>query len=213
MSRFSLLSVLLVLLFFCGCASMGQYFADRGNDLLDVFGLNFSYGAGLLLNVRATQFVQVGMVGFSGARVGFCGRHCFLWGEESIELGIAPFLYGRFLSLNPLSSGMPEVEDVLRGQSLIVTIYRDDYEKSFDEAYDRRLFDFGVTFHFFLIGFEAFFNPVEAIDFVLGLFTTVDISGDDGEKKSEEKGRKKGKMREGGEPTKEMETDGKRDGK
>lgn len=238
MYRFSLFLILLVFLSSSGCASVGRYFADRGNDFLDIFGLNVSYGAGVLVNVRATQFAQVGLVAFSGARFGFNGRRCLSWYEESIEIGISPFYYGREVSTASMSSNMPEIHQVMRVYTLLgpifalfeteesdvtpqsekgsfAIIFREDGDKSFDEAYDRRLFDIGFSVHCLLVGIEVFVNPAEAIDFVLGLFT-IDLSGDDG-------GRTRGKDEEGngnknrgsgGESNKsERETSGDRNGR
>jgi len=184
--RFSLLLLVLSLFMFCGCLPFYKYSVNRAEDFADIFGLNISVGAGLLVNIRATQFIQVGGVGFDGMRIGFNGRRGLAWGESSVELGIAPLHYGRLVMIEPGSSNMPDVsiikndkkEGVMRGQSLIYKIYREDADKSFDEAYDRRLFDFGFSVHFFFFGVEAFFNPLELIDFVLGLFC-IDLMGDD----------------------------------
>jgi len=164
-----------------GCAS---YWKNRGYDLIDPFG--FAWGVGLGASARATHFLQAGAGGFFQLEtrpMGFCGRRGITRSGGDGEIGIAPFYYQRVHG----SRGGSSKRGIVLGKTYLYIdrINSKDEEfwtyfpgrKQFQENYDRRLFDFGVT-AILLLGFEVNFNPFEFLDLLLG-FVGLDIAGDD----------------------------------
>jgi len=65
---------LIVVVLCAGCAGLGKYAKDRGNDFLDCFQAHAGYGLGADVHVRATQFVIVGAGSSQGVQWGVNGR-------------------------------------------------------------------------------------------------------------------------------------------
>jgi len=174
--------ILLAFPFFPGCA---HYWRDRARDFADPVGLRF-VGSGLGASVRATHFVQAGLLGvFSveGHNPGIMGRKAGLWAPpyRAFEAGVAPVAYYR--------GADGEARAIVLGRSFLAgggegTAAPGRWtflpqRKIYSGGYDRRLFDFGVALYPFL-GLDLSFNPAELLDLILG-FAGLDILGDDGE--------------------------------
>jgi hypothetical protein len=153
----------------------GVYFKDRGNDFVDIFGLSFTFGIGVLANVRATQIVQAGGLWFNGSRAGFVGREYGTWSESSIEMGF-PGMYLRDLQLVP-QSGSAKLVNTARGQSWFFQFCGEE-GVPYDEGYDRKFWQVGATVHAGVVGVDFSINLAEFLDFLLGWFA-LDISRDD----------------------------------
>jgi hypothetical protein len=176
--------ILLALLPLAGCA---HYWRDRARDFADPVGLRF-IGSGLGASVRATHFVQAGLLGvFSveGHNPGIMGRKCRLGAPpyQAFEAGLAPLAYLRradgearaiVLGRSFLAGGAGTEESPAPGRWTFLP-----GRKLYSGGYDRRLFDFGAGVYLFL-GLDLSFNPAELLDLILG-FTGLDLLGDDGE--------------------------------
>ncbi|TET36506.1 MAG: hypothetical protein E3J72_08465 [Planctomycetota bacterium] len=187
-----------------GCASMGEYFKDRANDLVDPFLFRVSYGIGISALAQATRFGPGAIVGLSDSnKYGFVGRNYTFSEEGCAGLGIfglrsVPWQKGSRAYL-PNHLGMPvkdlEAESVyICGMNnilyfnLLHTI-RSNSENPRSEAIKDRQ----ELAHLFWIeadvfcfaGLDVGFNPYEVVDLVLGIFG-LDISGDDREERKEE---------------------------
>ena len=87
------LGIFVVLLFAAvfspGCVSMGEYFKDRANDLVDPFLFRVSYGVGVSTLVQGTRFGPGTAIGLSDSKkYGFVGRNYTYSEEECVGLGI-----------------------------------------------------------------------------------------------------------------------------
>jgi len=154
---------------------VGIYFRDRGNDFIDVFGMSFYFGLGVVANVRATQFLQAGGLWFNGSRVGFIGREYGSWAQSSLELGF-PGMYVRDIQMVP-QGGSATIVNTARGQSWFFHLLGDE-GIAFDSGYDRKTWQVGVTGVAGLVGIDFSVNLQELLDFLLGWFA-VDICRDD----------------------------------
>lgn len=192
-----LLIIGLVVLGSIGCASVGTYAKDRGNDFLDMFKLTAAVGLGFHADVEATDLVHLGAGGslmpMSG---GFYGRE--LAGGLDCNLNLPPVTW--------LMPGLKESQEELRVPYYLIThchvegmdphrtietadscacfisplLTRRDIEKPF-----HRLFDIEAGGTAVLVGGRAGFSPGECLDFILGLFT-IDFAKDDTKKKEAE---------------------------
>jgi hypothetical protein len=148
-------------------SSVLRYFANRGRDFVDMFGLRFSVGEGFVINPQFTKFLMFGQEVYDVAKVGFYGRNGGAWHEESTGGGVL-FLYDNasferdpyWGTVTPVAG---ETHTNIRG----FRSYRGE----------RDIGDVGVTLHF-LVGLGAEIRLTEVADFVVGLFG-VDLAGDD----------------------------------
>jgi hypothetical protein len=179
----------LLLLLLAGCAGpagrrdFGGYFQARGADFMDIFGLRIAVGIGLGAYVRATEWVQLGMmwrgpsetslVGNSGsvrtegfrvrgvpcAMFGTIGRYGGLWSEYSHEV-----MLPGYTNRNDV---VPPIRREIFAGVVPTDGLADDWEASF-----------GVGVHAVVLGVEAEVRPLQFFDFLAGLLG-YDPSGDD----------------------------------
>ena len=144
------------------------YFKGRLYDFADMFGFSLLFGFGADINVRATQFFQVGGGVYDARRLGFIGRYPGWWREQRSEGG-ACLSYGQRLTRTdmegPIQKYFPN------------NFYKRPETMNLDSK-DRTVDEIGVTAFALLKGFDVFFRPVEFFDFILGWFT-VDFKNDD----------------------------------
>lgn len=187
MRRSAVLAVLLLALPACagltGRRDLGSWFEARGADLMDVVGVRVGVGVGLGAYVRATEYLQLGLmrrgpseqslVGGSGsvreeafqvrgvpcAMFGTIGRYGGLWTETSREI-MLPGYSNRDSVVPPIRREIVAGVVPLDGQA-------DDWQASF-----------GAGVHALILGLEAEVRPLQVIDFFGGLLG-YDPAGDD----------------------------------
>ncbi len=151
--------------------AIATYLEDRLLDFWDMFGFKISMGTGLLVNARATKFLQGGIGFMDGDKFGFKGREVGYWNEWRGEVG-ASVAYINSSRKNPLIGNKYFFEACRAAETEEVNdidIFRDS---------DRDRWDIGVTAHLLFIGFEFEFRLKEFADFLVGLFT-LDMCKDD----------------------------------
>jgi len=180
--------LILACLMLTGCAvSEGRkdapgWMAARGADFMDIFGVRIAVGAGLGLYVRATEYVQLGVIkkgasdadmpspreaearAFPFVVVGNVGRYGGVWSERSTEV-MLPGWSNRDAVLTAESS--PPI------QRRVIAGYVSQHGE-----YDNWRGAFGLGAHLLLVGVEAEVRPFEVLDFLAGL-AGYDPSGDD----------------------------------
>jgi hypothetical protein len=136
---------------------------DRWLDLLDIASLNIDGGRGFGVNVRATEFAQVGLNWWDGASWGMRGRTWGVWKTSEEERGIGPFYWIEI-----------ERHPTWGTQSLFNHDYKytgwDIYETGNAKVTNGDWSEVGGKVHLLAIGAGARLSPVEAVDFVVGLF-------------------------------------------
>jgi hypothetical protein len=173
------------------------YLNRRSLDLADIPSAKLCLGLGLVVAARATQAVQVG-VGFTSAahggmmtwRGGTIGRREVTYSPTSLECGVAPVFYWRTAYdvhkrvVAQERFVVPGLIYVSKWDPLLIEPNEEKWHlalfdrKDVDTAYDRRLYDVGVSLHLFLFGFECDVDLFEIADFLLGI-VGIDIAQDD----------------------------------
>ena len=162
----ALLAVSLLALSSSACT----YLSDRGRDLMDVAGFEVITGVQIGASVRASKIAQAGLAFSSGDVASWDGRALGCYEENRGEGGLGPF-YANAADRH-LYHGNKGYEQ---------KDYFDQFEEeTFDLArgFDRGFFEVGARVHAGIIGVGAFFDPVEAGDFILGLIG-LDFARDD----------------------------------
>ena len=149
-------------------SGVGDYFSDRGGDLVDILQVHVMAGKVGAIQVDATRFLTVGVTYEDDAWAwGLHNRGVGQWNEDIVSWGL---LLGRH-DENRVD-GVPKVSgtygwDFSNGM---------DYQWA-DEDNPLDWFTFRGTVALG-IGIDIEFRAGEVIDFVLGIFT-VDLSKDD----------------------------------
>jgi hypothetical protein len=154
-ARSAALLLMLVCTSQAGCASLGEYFVERGKDFLDIFDIKAGVGipGGLGLKINVTDYFGPG-IGLADCEYGFekYGRWTYSYGSYFFHLGIVgmdnlfPFPNGEFNFLGILiMHDLPEIE-----------------------WYERLRVGFEIYLPFSYFGF--YINFGEIADFFLGIF-------------------------------------------
>ena len=167
-----------------GCqTTVGNYFANRGNDLRDIAGVAISLGPGIDVSLRATVLLQVQATYLYGIKLGTWRRSAGLWVHSERAGGIAPLFWMRIVDRQPVLGEVEKLSD----ESLIMAalplshlqwVANPGEWSRMDGSVDQGWWDIGASVHLGLAGIHAYFNPAEFLDFLLGWFG-VDIAGDD----------------------------------
>lgn len=136
---------------------------DRWFDLMDVASWNLSFGRGFGVNVHATEFAQLGVNWWDGVSWGQRGRSWGVWTTSEVDRGAGPFYW---------------VEHERHPNWGTKTLFDHEYkytgwdlqEASGSKAIHQDWSEVGGLVHLFAVGAEANLSPVEAVDFVAGLF-------------------------------------------
>jgi len=189
MSRSARCTVLLLAALLPACVGgtgrrdLGSWMEARGADVMDLVGIRIGVGIGLGAYVRATEYLQLGimyrgptetsLVGRSGsvreegfqvrgvpcAMFGTIGRYGGLWTESSHEIML------------PGYSNRADVVPPIRREIVAGVVpldgLADDWEASF-----------GAGAHVLILGVEAEVRPLQLLDFIAGLLG-YDPAGDD----------------------------------
>jgi len=181
-----------------GCAAVGRYFERRLNDFADCFTARGGLALGVGARLRLTHYLSCSLGGYYCSRkAGYVGREPVIQ-EEGCCLGL-PFaqLLSPFVPLI-----LPASQDARLRQSRLAlflsTLLATDFRSADAQIWllglnlnalsssaqfrppppPKSLYiEFGLTLGF--VSFDVGFNPVEAIDFLLG-FLGLDLMGDDG---------------------------------
>ena len=136
---------------------------DRWMDLLDVASWNVDFGRGFGFNVRATEFLQVGLNWWDGQSWGMRGRTWGVWETHEVDRGIGPFYWVEI-----------ERHPTWGTQSLFDHDYKytgwDLHEEENSKVTNGDWSEIGAKVHVLAIGAGVRVSPVEAIDFIAGLF-------------------------------------------
>lgn len=156
---------------------VADYFVDRGHDILDIFRIRAgapSNGEGYGAKARLTSAAQLGYVNFDGYYAGLNRRGIGVSHEDREEGGIS-FLY---FSEHTMET---KTGNVFLHEST-------DWAKIRDRRLERNLpywddgqgdpLGIGAEIATPILALDAGIYPVEAVDFVLGIFT-IDIYEDD----------------------------------
>jgi hypothetical protein len=136
---------------------------DRWFDLLDVAGFNLDWGRGFGVNVTLTEFAQVGLNWWDGQSWGMRGRTWGHWDTHEVDRGLGPFYWVEL-----------ERHPAWGTQSLFDHDYKytgwDLHETADPKVSNGDWSELRAKVHVLAIGAGARLSPVEAVDFVVGLF-------------------------------------------
>ncbi len=167
---------------FASCCAGCSYVHDRTNDLLDPFRVDVGFGPGLFVDVRATDFLEVGAGIHIVETAGMHGRFVGTGTMAGIGLPFATFVQMR-QRMAPLlgdASSFDRMRDVVPGQVLVVVPMMHSPRISAWSLAERdvRIADLGVTATVGLVSVSLGFSPGEVLDLLLG-FVGIDLAGDD----------------------------------
>lgn len=135
---------------------------DRWFDFLDVWKWDVSAGRGFGVNAHLTEFAQAGVNWWDGQSWGMRGRAWGQWETSEEDRGLGPFYWVE-----------TERKPLWGTQNLWSHEYKytgwDLQEESGDKA-TQDWSEIGGKFRLFAVGASAGASPVEAVDFLAGLF-------------------------------------------
>jgi hypothetical protein len=138
------------------------WLGDRGNDLLDILEVSLSFGRGMGVNLRATEYLQAGVNWWDGMSWGMRGRAWGVWETREEDRGVGPFYW---------------VEHERRPVCGTASLWDHEYkytgwdlsEDSYSKAVHHDWTSFGGSARVIAVGAEAAVSPLEALDFVGGV--------------------------------------------
>lgn len=158
-------------------AGVGDYFKDRGNDVLDIFRLRAGFpehGRSFGVKARVTSVAQLGYVTFNGTYAGLDRRGVGVVDEWRREGGVS-LLYGSFNEMETRSGNHFLEADtnwsILEDRRILRNLPHWDDGR-------RRPLSIGAELALPIGALDLGIYPEEAFDFVLGLFT-LDVFNDD----------------------------------
>ena len=178
------LAILLVALVSIGCqTTVGNYFANHGNDLRDIAGVAISLGPGIDVSARATAALQVQATYFKGIMLGTWHRGAGVWKHSEKAGGISPLFWMRSVERDRIFGVLEgprsaDMEMMYLPLTHAQSLYNPGAWSKESGSEVQGWWDFGASVHLGLAGVHAYFNPAELLDFFLGWFG-VDIAGDD----------------------------------
>ncbi|MEM7167883.1 MAG: hypothetical protein AAF581_20695 [Planctomycetota bacterium] len=149
-----------------GCA----YMKDRGNDFLDMGGMQISAGAQLGFNARASKLAQAGVGYATGDVAAWDGRTLAVFEENRAEAGVS-VLYGNGAERHVHRAN----ESYVKWDK-----FDENNDVNFDlkRDFDRGFWEIGGHVGAGFVGFGAHFDPMQMFDFLLGWFA-IDFARDD----------------------------------
>jgi hypothetical protein len=189
-----------------GCAGFGAYMKDRGNDFADCFTARAGICYGLGVRAQASNYLGASIGLSVGKKAGYFGRQyveaegnwvgipllqlatpfLVVWPSIAEEYGNQPYTTWHFIwdactcllgtsYEHNFDAALPDNVRVL-GFNLGEFVHPIRMEPPTPFIREKFFVEVGVTL--FAVSFDAGFNPVEFVDFLLG-WTTLDITGDD----------------------------------
>lgn len=136
---------------------------DRWFDLVDVVSWDLSAGRGFGVNLRATDFAEVGFNWWEGTSWGQRGRAWGVWESSEEDHGIGPFYWVEL-----------ERTPTWGTKTLFSHEYKytgwDWQEATGTKAVRSDRWDLGASVHLAAVGASLSASPAEAFDFLAGLF-------------------------------------------
>jgi hypothetical protein len=136
---------------------------DRWFDLLDITSLNLDAGRGFGINLRITDFAQIGLNWWDGDSWGWRGRAWGVWETKEVERGIGPFYWMEY-----------ERHPSWGTQTLFDHDYKytgwDVLETADPKVGNGDWSEIGGKIHILALGAGLRISPAELCDFVAGLF-------------------------------------------
>jgi hypothetical protein len=136
---------------------------DRWFDLLDITSVNIDAGRGFGLNLRVTEYAQIGLNWWDGTSWGWRGRTWGAWETSEVERGVGPFYWIEY-----------QRHPTWGTQSLFDHDYKytgwDILETGNPKVTNGDWSEIGGKIHFLALGAGVRISPVELCDFVAGLF-------------------------------------------
>ena len=173
MSRISRFTVSCALLcaMSSGCQSVVDYPVDRAKDFIDIVGVDFYWGQGVLANIRATKLVQAGIGKFDGCHASYATRACGVAEEIRAEAGL-PLYY--FTMYDRTATDMSNENFVER---LAAETGYGEVKYNLTDPQDRSYYQVGANAAVF-VGLGLNVDIFQVLDFGLGIFG-LDIGKDD----------------------------------
>lgn len=150
------------------------YLRDRGNDLLDVAGVELAVGPQSLANVRVTKAFQIGAGHSTGDVLSWHGRRFAYYEENREEIG-----FGLGLGNGYYTESDRFVRAANRAYHRLADM--DEYSDSTwdsEKSYDRGTFEVGFRVPLIFFGLGAHVDPMQIGDFLAGL-VCIDVARDD----------------------------------
>ena len=150
------------------------YVPNRVLDIIDMVGVNVSFGVSTQANVHATRFVQLGVAQGQAHRVGTMGRQMGVVDERNRELLAGPWGYQK-VRHEGLWGTWEDIDVDIRGWFWDVPV---EARRVWGHKQDR--LGIGATLHALLVGAQVEVRPREMADFVLSIIG-IDLTKDDWE--------------------------------
>jgi len=138
------------------------YWKDRILDLHDITSLDLAVGRGFVVNARPTEYGQVGIGWFDGAKFGWRNRATGWWDEDRTERGLSAFYW------------LEVKRDARWGTK---TLFQQNYDYTGWDIWEDRTkaaehdwADIGGSLIIAFIGVDANVSPAEFVDAVAGWF-------------------------------------------
>ena len=136
---------------------------DRWFDLLDITTLHLDAGRGFGLNLRITEFAQIGLNWWDGESWGWRGRSWGVWETSEVDRGVGPFYWVEY-----------ERHPSWGTQTLFNHDYKytgwDILETGDPKSGNGDWSEIGGKLRILAIGAGVRISPAELCDFVCGLF-------------------------------------------
>ncbi|MHC4924528.1 MAG: hypothetical protein ACYTG4_10705 [Planctomycetota bacterium] len=136
------------------------YWKDRLLDLHDIVQFDVAVGRGFVVNVRPTEYGQLGLGWYDGAKVGWRKRASGWWTEDRVERGFGPFYW---------------LEVKRSADWGTKTLFNHNYDytgwdiwEEDTKAAERDWADVGASVVIFFFGADVNVSPVEIFDAVFG---------------------------------------------
>jgi len=162
-------------------AQTGNYFADRGHDFLDMFGLQIGGGTTLFARIRITKLAMLGAGFFRGKYFGLHGRAAGYWREKRLEGGALVLYEIQYERTDQHGNAFVNDEAALPTNSARANpkgwmpLTKSTWELADD---DYHWADVGLGAGLLAVAADAHVSPFQMVDFVLGIFC-IDIADDD----------------------------------
>jgi hypothetical protein len=139
---------------------------DRWFDLMDVVSWDLSFGRGFGVNAHVTEFAQAGVNWWDGVSWGMRGRAWGVWETHEVYRGLGPFYWLEF-ERKPQwgTKTLWDHEYKYTGWDI-----QEPGQANMEKRIHDDWSDVGATVHLLAVGAHASASPVEAVDFVVGLF-------------------------------------------
>lgn len=150
---------------------LGRYMSNRGNDLLDIVGVQISLGKGYKLDSHFV-FHKLGFAETDVYRFGMDGRQLGLWKETESGTSVFPVYPNMNDNVYHIRRKPIAVTNLLYEECREIPLFcKIDTPRHYD------VYSVGAGFHFG-IGVDVLVRPYQVMDFIVGLMG-LDLASDD----------------------------------